>query len=241
MNQNILILIIEDEDAISNFLSAILTSNGYKYIRTNKGGEGISMAASYSPDLILLDLGLPDMDGTDVIKKIREWSGIPILVVSARGHEREKVEALDLGADDYITKPFGTSELLARIRTEIRHSQNRKNGNEPYVNNIVVGELEISYERRKVTIRGNQIHLTPIEYKIISLLSASLGKVLTYDFMLKEVWGPYTNEMQALRVNMANIRRKLEDNPAEPKYIVTEVGVGYRMVDEVECVMDGHV
>ena len=233
MNNNPLILIVEDDEGISNFMSAILTSNHYNLVKAVTGSEAVSMAASCCPDLILLDLGLPDMDGIEVLKNIRQWANIPIIVVSARGHEREKVEALDLGADDYITKPFGTSELLARIRTEIRHSQKTINGSQAKAVSIMVGDLKINYEKRLVSVGGKDIHLTPIEYKIISLLSQYLGKVLTHDFIMKRVWGPYTNEIQALRVNMANIRRKLEVNPAEPKYIITEVGVGYRMVEEL--------
>ena len=227
-------MIVEDEEGICNFISAILTSNEYNIIKTAKGKEAISMAASYCPDLILLDLGLPDMDGMEVLRTIRQWTAIPVVVVSARGHEREKVEALDLGADDYITKPFGTSELLARIRTGIRHSQKSAAGSLSENNKISVGELEIDYGKRLVSMDEKEIHLTPIEYKIIVLLSKYMGKVLTHDFIIKEVWGPYTNEIQSLRVNMANIRRKLEVNPAEPKYIVTEVGVGYRMVEELK-------
>ncbi len=233
MNKNPLILIVEDEEAICNFMSAVLTSNDYNLIKTGKGKEAVSLAASHCPDLILLDLGLPDFDGIEVIKKIREWTNIPIIVVSARGHEREKVEALDLGADDYITKPFGTSELLARIRTEIRHSQRIVNERNSVLDKITVGDLEVNYGKRIVTVNGKEIHLTPIEYKIICLLSQHLGKVLTHDYIIKEIWGPYTNEIQTLRVNMANIRRKLEVNPAEPKYVITEVGVGYRMVEEI--------
>lgn len=233
MNKNELILIVEDDETISNFISAVLSLNGYNIIKTGNGIQAVSMAASHCPDLILLDLGLPDIDGIEVIKKVREWSGMPIIVISARGHEREKVEALDMGADDYITKPFGTSELLARIRTELRHSQKNLNASGSIVEKIVVGDLEINYVKRQVSIAGKEIHLTPIEYKIICLLSQYLGKVLTYDFIIKEIWGPFANEIQALRVNMANIRRKLEDNPAEPKYIVTEVGVGYRMLEWV--------
>lgn len=234
MNNKPLILIVEDEEGICNFISAILTSNDYNVIKTAKGKEAVSMAASYCPDLILLDLGLPDMDGLEVLKTIRQWTGIPVVVVSARGYEREKVEALDLGADDYITKPFGTPELLARIRTAIRHSQKNSNGSHSESDKITVGDLEINYVKRLVFIAEKEIHLTPIEYKIIVLLSKYIGKVLTHDFIIKEVWGPYANEIQALRVNMANIRRKLEVNPAEPKYIVTEVGVGYRMVEELQ-------
>jgi two-component system KDP operon response regulator KdpE len=232
MNKDPLILIVEDEEAISNFISAVLNSNQFNVMKTGKGREAVSMAASYCPDLILLDLGLPDLDGIEVIKSIREWSNMPIIVVSARGHEREKVEALDLGADDYITKPFGTSELLARIRAGIRHSQRTFAGQNMTADTINVGGLEIDYEKRLVVLDGREVHLTPNEYKIICLLSQHLGKVLTHDFITKEIWGPYTNEVQTLRVNMANIRRKLEENPAEPKYIITEVGVGYRMVED---------
>jgi two-component system, OmpR family, KDP operon response regulator KdpE len=234
MKNEYLILIVEDDERISNFISAILTSNNYKWIKTEKGREAISMAASHGPDLILLDLGLPDIDGLEVLKTIRQWANNPIIVISARGHEREKVEALDLGADDYITKPFGTSELLARIRTGIRHSLKDSHGINSEPDKVSVGELEINYKKRLVTLAGKEVHFTPIEYKIICLLSQNIGKVLTHDFIIREVWGPYTNEIQALRVNMANIRRKLEVNPAEPKYIVTEVGVGYKMVEEMQ-------
>ena len=233
MSNKMLILIVEDESGISNFISAILTSNDYNVIKTSKGKEAISMTASHCPDLILLDLGLPDIDGIEVLKNIRQWTSVPVVVVSARGHEREKVEALDLGADDYITKPFGTSELLARIRTAIRHSQ-KISGDYPLeATKTCIGDLVIDYRKRIVFVEGKEVHLTPIEYKIITLLSKHAGKVLTHDFIMKEIWGPYTNENQALRVNMANIRRKIEINPAEPKYIVTEIGVGYRMVDEI--------
>ncbi|MEH6994311.1 response regulator transcription factor [Neobacillus drentensis] len=228
-----LILIVEDEAGISNFISAILTSNHYQIIKTKKGNEAISMMASHSPDLILLDLGLPDIDGIEVLKAIRQWSEVPIIVVSARGHEREKVEALDLGADDYITKPFGTSELLARIRTAIRRNKKALESDDQSLKKFSVGEFEIDFEKRKVLIKGKEVHFTPIEYKIITLLSEHAGKVLTHDFIIKKIWGPYTNETQALRVNMANIRRKLESNPAEPKYILTEMGVGYRMIESI--------
>src|SRR5665647_819796 len=234
MQNNPLILIVEDEDVISSYISTVLAANDFHYIKASKGKDAISMAASHCPDLILLDLGLPDMDGLEVLKTIRQWTGLPVIVVSARGHEREKVEALDLGADDYITKPFGTAELLARIRTGLRHSQRIMDTNSSGTGKITTGELEIDYSKRLVLLIGKEIHLTPIEYKIIVLLSRYIGKVLTHDFIIKEIWGPFTNEthsseIQALRVNMANIRRKLEMNPGEPEYIVTEVGVGYRM------------
>lgn len=232
MNNQPLILIIEDDETISNFISAILTANGYRVVKTQKGSQGVAMAASHSPDLVLLDLGLPDMDGVEVLKLLRAWTAVPVVVVSARGHERDKVEALDLGANDYITKPFGTAELLARIRNAIRLTQRVEKGARPETV-ISVGELEIDLDKRNVTLAGKDLHFTPIEYKIIVLLARNIGKVLTHDMIMREVWGPYTNEIQALRVNMANIRRKLEINPAEPKYIVTEVGVGYRMMDEI--------
>ena len=197
MSLDPLILIVEDEEAISNFISAVLNSNNYKVIKASNGKEAVTMAASYCPDVILLDLGLPDIDGIEVLKEIRTWATTPIIVVSARGHEREKVEALDLGADDYIIKPFGTSELLARIRAAIRHSQMMTaTGSNDISSKITVGGMEINYEKRLITIDGKEVHLTPIEYKIICLLSQHLGKVLTHDFIVKEIWGPYSNEVQ---------------------------------------------
>ena len=228
-----MILVIEDEEAICNFITAILNSNGYQVIKTSMGREGLSMAASYSPDVILLDLGLPDIDGVEILKGIREWSKIPVVVVSARGHEREKVEALDLGADDYIVKPFGTSELLARIRTALRHSPQSMGSQVQGAVKTTVGELQIDYEKRSVTLAGKVIHLTPVEYKILALLSKNAGKVLTHDYIMKEIWGLYAGDSHTLRVNMANIRRKIEENPGAPKFILTEMGVGYRMVEEL--------
>lgn len=230
MNHKLLILLVEDEAVICNFISTILTTHNYNVIKANNGKDAISLATSHCPDLILLDLGLPDMDGEDIIKQIRSWSTLPIIVVSAREYEQDKVRALDLGADDYITKPFGTSELLARIRTGIRHS-NKMCSNSPE-SEISIGNLNINYEKRTVKVEDKVVHLTPIEYKIITLLSKNIGKVLTHENIIKEIWGPFINENQALRVNMANIRRKIEKNPAEPQYIITEVGVGYRMVDD---------
>lgn len=224
-----LVLVIEDEDVICNFISAILTSNDYQVAKASTGKEGLSLATSYPPDVILLDLGLPDIDGVEVLKSIRAWSKTPIVVVSARGHENDKVEALDLGADDYIVKPFGTSELLARIRTALRHSLKGVSETEK----ITIGELEIDYSKRTVFLAGKKVHLTPIEYKILTLLSKNAGKVLTHDYIMKEIWGLYSNDSHTLRVNMANLRRKIEENPGEPKYILTEVGIGYRMMEDV--------
>ena len=228
-----LILIVEDDETIGNFMSAVLNANGYKVIRCTGGKEAIQMNASHIPDLILLDLGLPDMDGLEVLKNIRTWSKVPVVVVSARGYEREKVEALDLEADDYIVKPFGTSELLARIRTALRHGVQRGEGEERQETIVKVGELEIDFDKRIVSMAGERVHLTPIEYKIMALLLRHPGKVLTHDYIIKEIWGPYANESRTLRVNMANIRRKIEKNPGEPRYILTEMGVGYRLADNM--------
>lgn len=232
MLNKIKIMIIEDEDAISNFIATTLKANTYAPLVARSASEALSMIPSHCPDLILLDLGLPDMDGIEILKKIREWSSTPVIVVSARGEESDKVEALDLGADDYIAKPFGTSELLARIRTALRHSMKNTSG-------TTTGDifrtkgLMIDFDKRLISVDGKDVHLTQIEFKIVSLLAKSAGRVLTYDFIITELWGPYAvKDNQILRVNMANIRRKLEKNPASPEYIFTEVGVGYRMVDE---------
>ena len=229
MSNHPLILVIEDDQTVSGFMSAILSANDYKVLHAATGKEAILMTASYLPDIILLDLGLPDMDGINVLKTIRQWSKVPILVVSARGTEREKIEALDLGADDYITKPFGPGELLARIRTEIRHSQHAEDP--ALAEKMVTGNLEVNYAKRLVLLDGKEIHLTPIEYKILVVLAKHIGKVLTYDFIIREVWGAYGNDIWTLRVNISNIRKKIEDNSAEPRYIVTEMGVGYRMAE----------
>ncbi len=228
-----LVLVIEDEEAICNFIIAILNSNDFQSVKAKTGKEGLSLATSYAPDIILLDLGLPDVEGTELLKSLREWTKIPIVVVSARGHEREKVEALDLGADDYIVKPFGTLELLARIRSVLRRSPKSMGGEANGAERIAIGELEIDYVKRAVTLSGEKIHLTPVEYKILTLLSKNAGKVLTHDYIMKEIWGLYSSDSHTLRVNMANIRRKIESNPGKPKYIMTEMGVGYRMSEEL--------
>lgn len=223
------ILIIEDEKHIGNYMETIVISNQYKALRAMNGLQGLSLCTSHHPDLILLDLGLPDMDGMEVLQRIRGFSNIPVIVVSARNQEREKVAVLDGGADDYITKPFGSEELLARIRTALRHSA-RVTSIAPQEQKYSREGLEIDFEKRLVTLNGKEIHLTQIEYKLVSLLAKNAGKVLTYDYILKDIWGPYADtDNQILRVNMANIRRKLEKNPAEPFYIFTEIGVGYRM------------
>lgn len=226
------ILIVEDDRPIRNFIATAVSSQGYKYIETDKGNEAISLLMSNNPDLIILDLGLPDIDGIEVIPKVREFSDVPIIIVSARENERQKVEALDKGADDYLTKPFGIAELLARIRVSLRHS--RTNGAEGNANsNFKVKQLSIDFNKRRVILNNVEIHLTPIEYKILSLLCRYSGKVLTHKFIIREVWGTSVgNETQSLRVFMASLRRKIEKDPAQPEYIYTEVGVGYRLVDE---------
>ena len=227
------ILVVEDERRIQSFINAILTSNGYDVICANTGSQAYSMITSHCPDLVILDLGLPDIDGLNVLSAMRQWTQMPVIVVSARSHERDKVEALDMGADDYISKPFGASELLARIRTAIRHTR-AASGNSGIAKSgkFTVGELTVDYDKHRVYVAGEDVHLTQNEYKIVSLLGMHAGKVLTYDTILKEIWGPDSREdNQILRVNMANIRRKIEKNPAEPEYIFTEVGVGYRMLE----------
>ena len=227
------ILIVEDEDKISNFISAILTANHYDTIISRSGAQAYSMITSHCPDLIILDLGLPDMNGLTIIKAVREWTQLPIVVVSARMHERDKVQALEAGADDYITKPFGTGELLVRIRTAIRHTRLHASNSSIAQNGIFkAGNLLIDYDKHQVFVDGKNAQLTQNEYKIVSMLGKYAGKVLTYDHILSEMWGPSAKgDNQILRVNMANIRRKIEKKPAEPDYIFTEVGVGYRMVE----------
>ncbi len=228
MNQKTLVLVIEDEPSIANFISSVLNNHGYKTMSCRTGKEGLTMAASHCPGVILLDLGLPDMEGNEVIRILRERSNIPVIVISARTQETDKIAALDYGADDYITKPFGTGELMARIRTALRHTIHAGNAK-----SFQSGDFRIDFERHQVQVGEKNIHLTQIEYKIVALLAKNAGKVMTYDRIIKEIWGPYAdNNNRILRVNMVNIRRKIEINPTEPKYIFTEIGIGYRMSDE---------
>ena len=232
MNPKNQLLLIEDERNICNFIMTTLKSNNYKVTYALNAQTGLSLAASQCPDLILLDLGLPDMNGIDVIRKIRGWSNVPILVISARTQEKEKVSALDAGADDYITKPFGTSELMARIRSALRRSASGNNQPSPAQSQYIAKDLLIDYEKRIITIHGEIVHFTQIEYKILTFLAQNAGRVITYDSLISHVWGPFADSNnRILRVNMANIRRKLENNPADPQYIFTEIGIGYRMID----------
>ena len=229
------ILVVEDDQNICNVITTVLESNQYETITAKTGSQALTLISSHCPDLVLLDLGLPDLDGLNVIRSVRAWSHMPIVVVSARTHEQDKVKALDLGADDYITKPFGASELLARIRTALRHTYTNNVGADiAQSGKFQVGELIIDYDKRQVWVRGEAVHLTPNEYKILALLGKNAGRVLTYDAIIQELWGPGTkSDNQILRVNMANIRRKIEENPGNPVYVYTEAGVGYRMVEKL--------
>jgi two-component system KDP operon response regulator KdpE len=222
------ILIIEDEVPIRRFLRTTLNGHGYKVVEADTAHAGLQHASAQRPDLILLDLGLPDMDGLEVTERIREWSQTPIVVLSARGQERDKVAALDAGADDYLTKPFGVDELLARIRVALRHVERARNQDGAPV--FEVGDLRIDLAARQVTLAGQEVHLTPIQYNLLAVLARYAGKVVTHTQLLKEVWGPhYKSETHYLRVYMGQLRQKLEATPARPRYLLTEPGVGYRL------------
>ncbi|MBE3091824.1 MAG: response regulator transcription factor [Candidatus Atribacteria bacterium] len=226
-----LFLIVEDDRQIRKFINFSLRSQEYDCIEAVTGKEAMRLITTQNLVAIILDLGLPDMDGVELIKQVREFSDIPIVVVSARDQDNEKVEALDAGADDYLTKPFSIKELLARIRVVLRHSTGNKKEDAPVV--YKVADLEVDLEKHKVTLEGKDIHFTPMEYNVLTLLIKNSGKVLTHKYILKEVWGTYLDsEIQSMRVFMASIRRKLEKNPAKPRYILTEVGIGYRFADE---------
>ena len=224
-----LILIIEDEQPIRRFLRVSLSNAGYRIHEAASGEEGLRMATSAPPDLVILDLGLPDLDGQAVLTRLREWLTAPILILSARDQETQKVLALDHGADDFVTKPFGVGELLARMRTALRHAH--RVGPESTV--LSVGELRVDLTARIVSHREEEVHLTPLEYKLLLTMLKHAGKVLTHRFLLREVWGPLdSQENHYLRVFVASLRRKLEDDPARPRYILTEQGVGYRFAAE---------
>jgi two-component system, OmpR family, KDP operon response regulator KdpE len=229
-----LILIVEDDRPIMNFMKAALRDQHYRIADVGAGRDALAYAGAYTPDVVLLDLGLPDVDGIDVIKDLRSWSDVPIIVVSARGNERSKVEALDHGADDYLTKPFGAGELLARIRVALRHSSSSPNTSLSDSKGVVsIGPLEFDAERRKVRHDGRPVQLTPIEFRLLRELVFHAGKVLTHKHLIAKAWGPKQKvESHNLRVFMATLRRKLEDDPSRPTLIVTEVGVGYRLLDE---------
>ena len=226
-----LVLLVEDELPLRSFLAASLASAGYRLQESGTGRHALRSASEQPPDLVILDLGLPDIDGQDVLRQLREWLHAPILVLSARDQEQQKIAALDQGADDYLTKPFSTGELLARIRVALRHAAHPggSSGTLPYE----YGDLKVDLSARRVFVRGKEVHLTPNEYKLLATLVRFAGKVLTHRQLLSEVWGPQqVQETHYLRVFMANLRRKLEDDPARPRYLLTEQGVGYRLVSE---------
>ena len=225
------ILIVEDDAQIRNFISYTLKQEGYNSITALNAQSALSQLVLGHIDVMLLDLGLPDFDGTEVIKKVREWSEVPIIVISARDRDKDKANALDLGADDYLTKPFSATELLARIRVEIRHLHKFADVAPKPI--LFVGDLSINLEKRLVKLKGEEIHVTPLEYDLLSLFFKNMGKVLTTQYILKEIYGyEYGKDTQALRALMAGLRRKIEPVPAKPRYILTEIGVGYRMADE---------
>jgi two-component system KDP operon response regulator KdpE len=227
---NLLVLVVEDERQMRRFLRTTLTALDYRVIEVETAAEALASVTTHNPDVILMDLGLPDGDGIALTGRIRSWSRVPIIVISARGREEDKVAALDEGADDYLTKPFGVNELLARIRAAIRRSAASSPGAEAAV--LEVGPLRIDQTRREVTFDGREVRLTPIEFRLLALLAANAGKVLTHRHILKEVWGPpYVSESHYLRVFMATLRRKVEPDPARPRLLLTEPGVGYRMRD----------
>jgi two-component system, OmpR family, KDP operon response regulator KdpE len=224
------VLVIDDEPAIHRFLKPALEVNEYEVISAGTASEGLKRIASDAPDVVVLDLGLPDLDGKDVIARVREWSDIPIIVLSARDREAEKIAALDLGADDFVNKPFGMGELMARLRTALRHRMQRK-GETPVVS---VGELEIDVPRHRVTWQGEEVSLSPKEFDLLAFLASHAGKVVTHKQILTAVWGAaHENDTQYLRVYVGQLRQKIEPNPSDPRFILTEPGIGYRLLDAV--------
>jgi two-component system KDP operon response regulator KdpE len=223
-----LVLVIEDEPQMRKFIRITLEAHDYRVVEGGTGEEGLRQATSYAPDAVLLDLGLPDGDGLAIAKRLREWSTVPILVISARGQEDVKVQALDGGADDYLTKPFGAAELMARLRVALRHAAQSTQAPSALVQ---VGEdVEIDLVKRIVRLRGEEVHLTPIEYKLVTTLAKHAGMVMTHRQLLEQVWGPgHAHQMQYLRVYMTQLRHKLEKHPARPRHLLTEPGIGYRL------------
>jgi two-component system, OmpR family, KDP operon response regulator KdpE len=227
------ILVVEDDGYIANVLKSLLEANDYRVLSAESGNGALQLAASHVPDAVLLDLGLPDIDGTSVLTSLRMWYEGPIIVVSARNQVKEKVQALDMGADDYINKPFSASELLARIRVALRQAEKIAARSASPDTNYSVGDLTVDFQNSRVYVAGNEIHLTRLEYRIVELLARNPGKVLTHDYIISSVWGPYapSDNNLILRVNIANIRRKIEKDHNSPRYILAEIGVGYRMAD----------
>jgi two-component system KDP operon response regulator KdpE len=226
-----LILVIEDEPQIRHFLRTTLTAEGYRVIEAETGERGALEAATHKPDLVMVDLGLPDLDGVEVVKRIRAWSALPILILSARSTEADKVAALDAGADDYVTKPFGMGELTARIRVALRHAAH--GAGEKVAGALRFGDIEVDLERRLVRAEGREVHLTPIEFRLLGCLARHAGMVLTHRHLLREVWGPsHVDQSHYLRIYMKQLRHKLEPDPARPRFLLTETGVGYRLAAE---------
>jgi len=225
-----LVLVVEDESQMRRFLRASLSAHSYRVEEAANAADAMALATSRNPDAILMDLGLPDGDGIDLTRRLREWSRVPIIVISARGREDDKVAALDAGADDYLTKPFGVNELLARIRVALRHA--RSAGASQQESSLEFGELRIELARRQVMVGGREVHLTPIEYKLLVLLAQNAGRVLTHRQIIREVWGTsYAGQTHHVRVHMAELRKKIENDPARPRLLLTEPGVGYRLKD----------
>jgi two-component system KDP operon response regulator KdpE len=224
-------VVVEDDPQIRRFLRTVLPAEGFEVLEAETGERGLIAAATGKPDVVILDLGLPDLDGTDVIRRLREWSQVPILVLSARTREQDKIAALDAGADDYLVKPFGAGELMARLRVALRHGAARAGGTaEPAFG---VGELKVDLAARRVSVAGREAKLTPIEWRLLAALVKHAGMVLTHRQLLRDVWGPpYVEQSHTLRVHMASLRRKLESDPARPRYLLTEIGVGYRLAAE---------
>jgi len=226
-----LVLVIEDDSQIRRFLRTTLTTNGYRLLEAPTAQEGLRLIGAQHPDVVILDLGLPDKDGLEVARQMREWTTTPIIVLSARDQENDKILALDAGADDYLTKPFGAGELLARVRVALRHSILISQGNDNPV--FEVGDLRVDLSHRQVFVHSTEVHLTPIEYTLLTILVHYAGKVVTQKQLLKEAWGPsYVDESHYLRVYMGQLRHKLEADPAQPRYLITEPGVGYRLKTE---------
>lgn len=232
MTVSIRVLVVEDDAAMCRFLRTTLVAHGYEVTECETGSEGIAQARAWNPELVLLDLGLPDLDGLEVVREIRQWSAMPVIVLSARGREDDKVSALDSGADDYLTKPFGTDELLARMRVALRHAARLVSKEAPETT-FSFGDVSLDLEARVVTRGGVEVHLTPLEYRLLVALVRHAGRVLTHRQLLHEVWGPGSgNRTHYLRVYMASLRQKLEANPARCKHLLTEPGVGYRLLQE---------
>jgi len=226
-----MILVVEDDAAVRNLITTTLETQKYRFLSAPTGETAILEAVSHNPDVVLLDLGLPDIDGIEIIKKIRAWSMMPIIVISARSEDTDKIDALDAGADDYLTKPFSVEELLARLRVTLRRLTYIQDNIGKETSEFINGELKIDYAGGCVYMNDNEVHLTPIEYKLLVLLSKNVGKVLTYTFITRSVWGSaWDNDVASLRVFMATLRKKIEEDPSTPKYIQTHIGVGYRML-----------